>query len=48
MHQVPTIDLGHGLNVSRIGFGGMALSHVYGQTDPADALATLHAAVDVR
>ena len=46
MHQVPIIDLGHGLNVSRIGFGGMALSHVYGQTDPADALATLHAAVD--
>ena len=46
MQQVPTIDLGHGLNVSRIGFGGMALSHVYGQTDPADALATLHAAVD--
>lgn len=28
------------------GFGGMALSHVYGQTEPTDALATLHAAVD--
>ena len=39
MQQVPTIDLGHGLEVSRIGFGGMALSHIYGQTDPADALA---------
>lgn len=40
------IDLGHGLLVSRTGFGGMALSHVYGGTDPATALRTLHAAVD--
>ncbi|RRD06628.1 aldo/keto reductase [Arachnia propionica] len=41
-----TIDLGHGLEVSRLGFGGMALSHVYGHTDPAEALRVLHAAVD--
>ena len=32
------IDLGHGLAVSRLGFGGMALSHVYGGIDPADAI----------
>lgn len=41
-----TVDLGHGLQVSRLGFGGMALSHVYGHTDPKEALNTLHAAVD--
>ena len=29
------IDLGHGLEVSRLGFGGMAITHVYGETDPA-------------
>lgn len=46
MSQTSTGDLGHGLSVSRIGFGGMALSHVYGRTDPSEALATLHAAVD--
>ncbi|MDO5067344.1 MAG: aldo/keto reductase [Propionibacteriaceae bacterium] len=42
-----TIDLGHGLEVSHLGFGGMALSHVYGHTDPREALRVLHAAVDV-
>src|SRR5699024_4824068 len=41
------IDLGHGLVVSRLGFGGMALSHVYGGIDPADAIRTLHHAIDV-
>jgi len=44
---VPTIELGHGLRVSRIGLGGMALSHVYGHTDPAEAERTLHHAIDV-
>ena len=43
---VPTVELGDGLSVSRIGFGGMALSHAYGDTDPDDALRTLHHAVD--
>ncbi|NLE78769.1 MAG: aldo/keto reductase [Rhodococcus sp.] len=46
MSQVSTIELGHGLRVSRIGFGGMALSHVYGPTDPSEARSTLHHALD--
>lgn len=41
-----TVLLGDGLQVSQLGFGGMALSHVYGDTDPEQGLATLHAAVD--
>lgn len=41
-----TTTLGDGLQVSRIGFGGMALTHVYGGADPEAGLATLHAAVD--
>ncbi|MFX4286612.1 aldo/keto reductase [Janibacter sp. G349] len=41
-----TIDLGHGLTVSRIGFGGMALSHVYGATDPSEARRTLEHVID--
>jgi len=40
------IDLGHGLEVSRLGFGGMAITHVYGETDPAEGLRTLNHAVD--
>lgn len=43
MHAV---TLGDGLQVSAIGFGGMALSHVYGGIAPEEALATLHEAVD--
>lgn len=43
---VPTIDLAPGLTVSRLGFGAMAVSHVYGETDPEQALRTLHHAVD--
>ncbi|MBL7256024.1 aldo/keto reductase [Paractinoplanes lichenicola] len=43
---VPTVRLGDGLTVSRIGFGGMALSDVYGDSDPGEALRTLHHAVD--
>lgn len=43
-----TTTLGDGLTVSRLGFGGMALSHVYGQAADHDtALATLHRALDV-
>jgi aryl-alcohol dehydrogenase-like predicted oxidoreductase len=44
--SVSTVELGDGLTVSRIGFGGMALSDVYGGTDPDDALRTLHQTVD--
>ncbi|MGO4493423.1 aldo/keto reductase [Arthrobacter sp. 2YAF22_2] len=40
------VQLGDGLSVSPLGFGGMALTPVYGDVDPAEALATLHHAVD--
>jgi aryl-alcohol dehydrogenase-like predicted oxidoreductase len=40
------ILLGDNLEVSPLGFGGMALTPVYGAVDPADALQTLHHAVD--
>lgn len=42
----PTTTLAPGLEVSPLGLGGMALSHVYGQTDPEQALATVHHAID--
>jgi len=42
-----TVQLGDGLAVSPLGFGGMALTPVYGEVDPAEALQTLHHAVDV-
>lgn len=42
-----TIELGDGLRTSALGFGGMALTHVYGGTDrTSSALAVLNAAVD--
>lgn len=41
-----TVHLGQGFNVSPLGFGGMALTPVYGEVDPEDALRTLHHAVD--
>ncbi|MGP4033493.1 aldo/keto reductase [Pseudarthrobacter sp. 1C304] len=41
-----TVRLGDGLEVSPLGFGGMALTPVYGEVDPAEALRTLHHAVD--
>jgi aryl-alcohol dehydrogenase-like predicted oxidoreductase len=44
---VSTVELGDDLSVSRIGFGAMALSHVYGSTDPAEALRTLNHAIDI-
>lgn len=43
---IPTIDLGDGLSVSRIGFGGMALSPVYGGIDDAAAEAALAQTID--
>lgn len=47
MSAVPTTVLGDGLEVSAIGFGGMALTPVYGGVDDAEALATLHHCVDI-
>ncbi|MFF1881628.1 aldo/keto reductase [Pseudarthrobacter sp. NPDC058196] len=44
-HRQP-VQLGDGLAVSPLGFGGMALTPVYGDVDPAEALRTLHHAVD--
>ncbi|MGO1165495.1 MAG: aldo/keto reductase [Janibacter sp.] len=41
-----TTTLAQGLTVSRLGLGGMALSHVYGGIDPAEAVATVHHAID--
>ena len=41
-----SVELGDGLKVSPLGFGGMALTPVYGEVDPGDALRTLHHAVD--
>jgi aryl-alcohol dehydrogenase-like predicted oxidoreductase len=46
MTSLPTVTLGDGLDVSALGFGSMALSDVYGTTDPDEAVATLHAALD--
>lgn len=43
MNKILLVD---GLEVSPLGFGGMALTPVYGAIDPADALKTLHHAVD--
>lgn len=42
----PLVHLGDGLSVSPLGFGGMALTPVYGEVDPREALTTLHHAVD--
>lgn len=39
--------LGNGLEVGAIGFGAMALSGVYGAADAAEALTTLHRALDI-
>lgn len=40
------VTLGDGLTASPLGFGGMALTPVYGEVDQEDALRTLHHAVD--
>ena len=42
----PSVHLGNGLSVSPLGFGGMALTPVYGEVDQGEALRTLHHAVD--
>jgi aryl-alcohol dehydrogenase-like predicted oxidoreductase len=41
-----SVRLGDGLAVSALGFGGMALTPVYGAVDQSEALKTLHHAVD--
>ncbi|WP_427005888.1 aldo/keto reductase [Pseudarthrobacter sp. H2] len=41
-----SVQLGDGLTVSPLGFGGMALTPVYGEVDQSEALKTLHHAVD--
>lgn len=40
------VELGDGLKVSPLGFGGMSLTDVYGAVTDDDALRTLHHAVD--
>jgi aryl-alcohol dehydrogenase-like predicted oxidoreductase len=47
MGTLPTTALGDGLTVSAIGFGGMALTPVYGAVDDTESLATLHHCLDV-
>ena len=47
MGTLPKTDLGDGLTVSAIGFGGMALTPVYGAVDDTESLATLHHCLDV-
>jgi aryl-alcohol dehydrogenase-like predicted oxidoreductase len=45
--EIPTVELGDGLNVSAIGFGAMPLTPVYGEVDDAESLATLRHCLDV-
>ncbi|WJZ03441.1 aldo/keto reductase [Corynebacterium freiburgense] len=45
--NIPKIHLGNGLQVSAIGFGGMALSHVYGGIEESDAEQTLEKVIDM-
>ncbi|MFC0449353.1 aldo/keto reductase [Rhodococcus jostii] len=47
MTAIGTTTLGDSLTVSDMGFGGMALTPVYGGIEPEKALATLHHAVDL-
>ena len=46
MNKPAAVQLGDGLAVSPLGFGGMALTPAYGEVDLAGALRTLHHAVD--
>ncbi|WP_231498921.1 aldo/keto reductase, partial [Gordonia alkanivorans] len=41
-----TVELGDGLTVSALGFGGMSLTDVYGAVSDDDAFRTLAHAVD--
>lgn len=45
-HPFPQVALGDDLTVSAIGFGGMALTSVYGESDDTESLATLHHCLD--
>lgn len=45
--SVPTVELAPGFVVSAQGYGAMSVAPVYGPVQPADALATLHHAVDL-
>src|SRR5258705_1059996 len=45
--SVPMVKLGQELTGSAIGFGAMALTHVYGEVDDTESLATLHRTVDL-
>ena len=47
MGVLPKTQLGDGLTVSAIGFGGMALTPVYGAVDDTESLATLNHCLDV-
>jgi aryl-alcohol dehydrogenase-like predicted oxidoreductase len=45
--MVATVTLGDGLTVSAMGFGAMVLNPVYGETNDAEALATLNRCLDL-
>jgi len=45
-HMTAIVELGDGLKVSALGFGGMSLTDVYGAVTDDDALRTLNQAVD--
>lgn len=45
--SLPGIRLGDDLTVSALGFGGMALTSVYGESDETESLATLNHCLDV-
>lgn len=47
MTNIPTVQLSEGLTVSAQGYGAMSVAPVYGPVDPAEALATLHHAIDI-
>ena len=44
--SIPRTVLGSGLEVSRLGFGCMVLTKSYATPDPAESIATFHAALD--
>ncbi|WP_225732421.1 MULTISPECIES: aldo/keto reductase [unclassified Nocardia] len=45
--KIPTVQLGStGPRVGRIGLGAMGMSGIYGATDDAESIATVHAAID--
>lgn len=44
--MIPTITLGDNLTVSKLGFGGMAVTDTYGSTPDEVAKQAIHAALD--